>query len=216
MKRRDTGVTWVTNQDVFINLNASLPQRYAPVTKIVVLTEPEMANLVLEQGFEVLKGTINGKSGNKIYLGIYRGEAHGHPVTKVRVFTFKHDEGIVVPENYNILMTNLQPSTEPTSKHIYLAYEQEASSVPIVEMELSFGGKKAKVSPGFTKIQEILNGGFEGFYIYLSFKKDQPSVRDIAISPNGPRSYKTIDINLNSIGNIDLAYAEAVEKKSKE
>ena len=32
LKRRDTGLTWVTNQDVFTNY-VSLPQRYAPITK---------------------------------------------------------------------------------------------------------------------------------------------------------------------------------------
>eukprot|EP00945_MAST-04E_sp_MAST-4E-sp1_P008008 g8008.t1 len=63
MKRRDTGVTWVTDQDVFVNLNASLPQRYAPITKLVVLTEKDKSTMVLEQGFEILKGTINGKDG---------------------------------------------------------------------------------------------------------------------------------------------------------
>ena len=65
MKRRDTGETWVTNQDVFVNLNVSLPQRYAPITKIVVLSEGGdgvHSTGGHETGFELLKVPIsNGK-----------------------------------------------------------------------------------------------------------------------------------------------------------
>jgi ubiquitin C-terminal hydrolase len=216
MKRRDTGVTWVTDQDVFVNLNASLPQRYAPITKLVVLTEKDKSTMVLEQGFEILKGTINGKDGsNKKSIGIYRGEAHGLPVTKLKVLTFKHDEGIVVPDNFKMLMTNLHPSTAATSDRIYIAYEQGTNNIPMVEMALAFGGKKAKVSPGFTKVPEALNGGFEGSSVYLSFKKDQASVRDLKISKESPRDYKTLKVNLHSIGNVDLTYAEAAKNKLK-
>ena len=101
-----------------------------------------------------------------------------------------------MPDNFKMLMTNLHPSTAATSDRIYIAYEQGTNNIPMVEMALAFGGKKAKVSPGFTKVPEALNGGFEGSSVYLSFKKDQASVRDLKISKESPRDYKTLKVIL--------------------
>ena len=147
-------MTWVTNQDVFTNLSVSLPQRYAPITKISVLTmedvEKQSETNIEDKGYEILGGEITVEKDSlsvqkKLFLAVYRGEKYGLPITKLKILRFGIDDGIVLPEGYKILMTNLDPAASSTdnisSKKTYLAYQQGTNSVPIVEMAPCIGGK---------------------------------------------------------------------------
>ena len=125
LKRRDTGLTWVTNQDVFTNLSVSLPQRYAPITKISVLTmedvEKQSETNIEDKGYEILGGEITVEKDSlsvqkKLFLAVYRGEKYGLPITKLKILRFGIDDGIVLPEGYKILMTNLDPTASSTDR----------------------------------------------------------------------------------------------------
>ena len=52
----------MTNQDVFTNLSVILPQRYAPITKIAILSLEDLEQAsetnVTEKGYEILEGEI--------------------------------------------------------------------------------------------------------------------------------------------------------------
>jgi ubiquitin C-terminal hydrolase len=234
LKRRDTGLTWVTNQDVFTNLSVVLPQRYAPITKIAILSQEDLekkaANNDGAKGYEILDGEITADKKNltknqKLYIAIYRGEKYGRPITKLKVLIYGDDDGIVVPDGYHILMRNLNP-VPPTEKRkcaakkVYLAYQQGTNSVPIVEMSTCIGGKKAKVpNKDFIRLNEPLNGqkGYNGTYCYLAYKKDSTAVRELClgdgVSKSLERNFTKLDINICGVGNYETAVSEMSKQK---
>ena len=110
------------NQDVFTNLTVSLPQRYAPITKISVLTmedvEKQSEINIEDKGYEILGGEITVEKDSlsvekKLFLAVYRGEKYGL-LSQIENIEFGIDDEIVLPEGYKILMTNLDPTASST------------------------------------------------------------------------------------------------------